>query len=100
MRTARLGSGARKPRAAKGLHTNDRADDITIYIDVAGIYVPTEKFDGRFDAAVNTECQTVTAAIDLFVQRFQLIRSIANKVNDWAEDFLLCQPRRVIDVVE
>ena len=88
-RSARLGTGARKPVAAEGLHADHRADHVAVHIDIAGVDRARGGGDGLVDAGVDAEGQPVAGRIHIIEQRRQLAAGKAQDMENRAEHLVI-----------
>ena len=60
MRAAGFGASAGQAFTAKGLYTDDSADDIAIHIHISDGHTVFNIFHGSINATVYTQCEPIT----------------------------------------
>src|SRR5262249_24535117 len=96
MRPAGLGPGPRPALAAEGLHADDRADHIAIYVHVADARPRDDLAHGLVDATVDPQRQAVAGGVDAVDDLVDRGCGIADHMQHRAEHFAL----KPIDAVE
>ena len=86
MRAARLGSGAGKPLAAKGLAAHHRADLVAVDIDVADLQSVDDALHRSVDAAVQAKRQAIAGGVDGIDHRVDFGRLECGDMQDGAEN--------------
>src|ERR1035437_9193499 len=86
-RTASFWPGTGFSFTTERLHSDHRADNIPIHVNIADPRLRRNGVDGFIDARMNTKSQTVAAGVDFAYQLRQLIARIPNHVQYRTENF-------------